>query len=219
MLRVSPTVFSFNWSHNNTNRRVQIINSLNTQFSPSSRNFYSLALKCFLQGTALKHSLWYHFSISLQRVWKRLCDIWLLLAMRIMKMVWGVTSCTVAGRYQHIKDTYRLHFQPRTTSSWNEDCYLLGCSNVSSGRYRPTFQRSLLPPSSAPITPMMETDTPPTTHLRRRKREEDVYLLLIQDLGTRCGEWSASRPGRSLPPGQINGLRRPELNNRLRRNI
>jgi hypothetical protein len=29
---------------------------------------------------------------------------------------------------------------------------------------------------------------------------EEVYLLLIHDLGTRWGEWSASRPGRALPP-------------------
>jgi hypothetical protein len=32
---------------------------------------------------------------------------------------------------------------------------------------------------------------------------EDVYLLLILDLGTRWGEWSASRPGRALPPGKV----------------
>jgi hypothetical protein len=31
---------------------------------------------------------------------------------------------------------------------------------------------------------------------------EEVWLLLIQDLGTRLGEWSASRPGRALPPGK-----------------
>jgi hypothetical protein len=29
---------------------------------------------------------------------------------------------------------------------------------------------------------------------------EEVYLLLIHDLGSRWGEWSASRPGRALPP-------------------
>jgi hypothetical protein len=29
-----------------------------------------------------------------------------------------------------------------------------------------------------------------------------VQLLLIHDLGTRWGEWSASRPGRALPPGK-----------------
>jgi hypothetical protein len=31
---------------------------------------------------------------------------------------------------------------------------------------------------------------------------EEVYLLLIRDLGTRWGEWSASHPGRALPPGK-----------------
>jgi hypothetical protein len=32
---------------------------------------------------------------------------------------------------------------------------------------------------------------------------EEVYLLLILDLGTRWGgEWSASRPGRALAPGK-----------------
>jgi hypothetical protein len=29
---------------------------------------------------------------------------------------------------------------------------------------------------------------------------EEVPLLLILDLGTRCGEWSASRPVRVFPP-------------------
>jgi hypothetical protein len=29
-----------------------------------------------------------------------------------------------------------------------------------------------------------------------------IQLLLILDLGTRWGEWSASRPGRALPPGK-----------------
>jgi hypothetical protein len=32
--------------------------------------------------------------------------------------------------------------------------------------------------------------------------EEEVKLLLILYLGTRGGEWSASRPGRALPPGK-----------------
>jgi hypothetical protein len=31
---------------------------------------------------------------------------------------------------------------------------------------------------------------------------EDVKLLHIYDLGTRWDEWSASRPGRALPPGK-----------------
>jgi hypothetical protein len=31
---------------------------------------------------------------------------------------------------------------------------------------------------------------------------EEVQLLLILSLGTRWGEWSASRPGRALPPGK-----------------
>jgi hypothetical protein len=31
---------------------------------------------------------------------------------------------------------------------------------------------------------------------------EEVYLLLIHDVGTRCGEWSASRPDHALPPGK-----------------
>jgi hypothetical protein len=31
---------------------------------------------------------------------------------------------------------------------------------------------------------------------------EKLQLLLIHDLGIRWGEWSASRPGRSLPPGE-----------------
>jgi hypothetical protein len=31
---------------------------------------------------------------------------------------------------------------------------------------------------------------------------EEVHLLLILDLGTRWGEWSASRPGRALAPGK-----------------
>jgi hypothetical protein len=29
-----------------------------------------------------------------------------------------------------------------------------------------------------------------------------IQLLLIHDLGTTWGEWSASRPGRALPPGK-----------------
>jgi hypothetical protein len=33
-------------------------------------------------------------------------------------------------------------------------------------------------------------------------RGEEVQLLLILDLGTRLGEWSASRPGRALPQGK-----------------
>jgi hypothetical protein len=33
-------------------------------------------------------------------------------------------------------------------------------------------------------------------------RGEEVYLLLILDLGTRWGEWSASHHGRALSPGQ-----------------
>jgi hypothetical protein len=32
--------------------------------------------------------------------------------------------------------------------------------------------------------------------------EEDIQLLLINDLGTRWGELSASRPGRALAPGK-----------------
>jgi hypothetical protein len=31
---------------------------------------------------------------------------------------------------------------------------------------------------------------------------EEVQLLLILDLGTRWGEWSTSRTGRTLPPGK-----------------
>jgi hypothetical protein len=31
---------------------------------------------------------------------------------------------------------------------------------------------------------------------------EDVQLLLTHDLGTRWGEWSASRLARALPPGK-----------------
>jgi hypothetical protein len=31
---------------------------------------------------------------------------------------------------------------------------------------------------------------------------EEVQLLLIHDLDTRWGEWSASRPGRALLPGR-----------------
>jgi hypothetical protein len=31
---------------------------------------------------------------------------------------------------------------------------------------------------------------------------EEVQLLLIQNIGTRWGEWSASLPGRYLPPGK-----------------
>jgi hypothetical protein len=31
---------------------------------------------------------------------------------------------------------------------------------------------------------------------------EEVQLLLILGLGNRWGEWSASRPGRALPPGK-----------------
>jgi hypothetical protein len=31
---------------------------------------------------------------------------------------------------------------------------------------------------------------------------EEVQLLLIFDLGTRWGEWSASRPGLALAPGK-----------------
>jgi hypothetical protein len=41
----------------------------------------------------------------------------------------------------------------------------------------------------------------PTTHPWRRSGRE-VELLLINDLGTRWDEWSASRPGRFLPPGK-----------------
>jgi hypothetical protein len=36
----------------------------------------------------------------------------------------------------------------------------------------------------------------------RRLGGEEVELLLIHDLGTRWGEWSASRPGRALTPGK-----------------
>jgi hypothetical protein len=36
----------------------------------------------------------------------------------------------------------------------------------------------------------------------RRLGGEEVQFLLILDLGTRWGEWSASRPGRALSPGK-----------------
>jgi hypothetical protein len=36
----------------------------------------------------------------------------------------------------------------------------------------------------------------------RRLGGEEIQLLLILDLGTRWGEWSASRPDRALPPGK-----------------
>jgi hypothetical protein len=36
-----------------------------------------------------------------------------------------------------------------------------------------------------------------------KRLEGEIKLLLIHDLGTRWGgEWSASRPGRALPPGK-----------------
>jgi hypothetical protein len=34
------------------------------------------------------------------------------------------------------------------------------------------------------------------------QRGDDVQLLLNKDLGTRWGEWSASRPGRAFTPGE-----------------
>jgi hypothetical protein len=34
------------------------------------------------------------------------------------------------------------------------------------------------------------------------KRERKYSFLLILDLGTRGGEWSASRPGSALPQGK-----------------
>jgi hypothetical protein len=37
---------------------------------------------------------------------------------------------------------------------------------------------------------------------RRRLCGEEVQLLLILNLGTRWGEWSASYPGRALTPGK-----------------
>jgi len=36
----------------------------------------------------------------------------------------------------------------------------------------------------------------------RRLGGEEVWLLLIHNLGTRWGEWSASRPGRALSRGK-----------------
>jgi hypothetical protein len=39
-------------------------------------------------------------------------------------------------------------------------------------------------------------------HTMQMQGEEEVYILLIHDLGTRWGEWSASRPGCTLPPGK-----------------
>jgi hypothetical protein len=36
----------------------------------------------------------------------------------------------------------------------------------------------------------------------RRLGVEEVQLLLVHNLGTRWGEWSASRPGRALAPGK-----------------
>jgi hypothetical protein len=38
--------------------------------------------------------------------------------------------------------------------------------------------------------------------MERRLGGEEVQPLLILNLGTRWGEWSASRPGRVLPPGK-----------------
>jgi hypothetical protein len=35
-----------------------------------------------------------------------------------------------------------------------------------------------------------------------RQRGEEIYLLLCFYLGTTWGEWSASSPGRALPPGE-----------------
>jgi hypothetical protein len=35
-----------------------------------------------------------------------------------------------------------------------------------------------------------------------RQGEEEVQLLIILDVVTRWGEWSASRPVRDLPPGK-----------------
>jgi hypothetical protein len=40
------------------------------------------------------------------------------------------------------------------------------------------------------------------SHRTSRLGREEVYLLLILDLGTRWGEWSASRLGHALPPGK-----------------
>jgi hypothetical protein len=37
----------------------------------------------------------------------------------------------------------------------------------------------------------------------RRQTRDGILRLLILGLGTRWGEWSASRPGRPLPPGPI----------------
>jgi hypothetical protein len=37
-------------------------------------------------------------------------------------------------------------------------------------------------------------------HAKEALEGEEVYLLLIHDLGTRWDEWSASRPGCALPP-------------------
>jgi hypothetical protein len=39
-------------------------------------------------------------------------------------------------------------------------------------------------------------------HATKALRGDELQLLLILDLGTRWGEWSASRPGRALVPGK-----------------
>jgi hypothetical protein len=36
-------------------------------------------------------------------------------------------------------------------------------------------------------------------------RGEEVWFLLILDIGTRWGKWSGSRPGRALLPGKDSG--------------
>jgi hypothetical protein len=44
--------------------------------------------------------------------------------------------------------------------------------------------------------------TQPHNTLMDGQGGQEVYPLLILNLGTRWGEWSASRPGRALPPGK-----------------
>jgi hypothetical protein len=48
------------------------------------------------------------------------------------------------------------------------------------------------------LDPLSATKTCPTMSWRRLGGDE-VQLLLIFDLSTRWGDWSASRPGRGVP--------------------
>jgi hypothetical protein len=93
-----------------------------------------------------------------------------------------------------------------TTRRWG---WLLGRRDYGITRHYPLYPRLLwnrkvphrVCKNPPPVLKKLSHYTP-----WRRLGGEEIYLLIL-DLGCRWGEWSASRPGRALPPERTLGTR------------